>query len=153
MSVSSFPQADWLQTLSKSQPIAAEMLARSPEEQHRLGHFHTLREICQQPSTWIRTGELIQQSAPALSHLIEGISSLTFSGSASSDYAGDGVRMVLQRELDVHTRAIPGSTLLTRGSAALAVGRPGLMVSLARDLVLRRNRPGNWRPPSRMIPR
>ena len=133
MSVSSFPQADWLQTLSKSQPIAAEMPARSPEEQHRLGYFHTLREKCQQPSTWIRTGELIQQSAPALSQLIEGISSLTFSGSASSDYAGDGVRMVLQRELDINTQAIPGGTLLTHGSAALAVGRPGLMVSLARS--------------------
>jgi hypothetical protein len=50
----------------------------------------------------VRTGELIQQSAPALSQLIEGISSLTFSGSASSDYAGDGVRVVLQRELDQH---------------------------------------------------
>jgi hypothetical protein len=55
---------------------------------------------------------LIQQSAPALSQLIEGISSHTFSGSASSDYAGDGVRMVLQRELDINTQAIPGGTLL-----------------------------------------
>ena len=94
ISVSSFPQADWLQTLSKSQPIATAMLTRNPEEQHRLGYFHALREICQQSSTWIRTGELIQQSAPALSQLIAGISSLTFSGSGSSDYAGDCVRMV-----------------------------------------------------------
>jgi hypothetical protein len=47
-----------------------------------------------------------------LSQLIEGISSHTFSGSASSDYAGDGVRMVLQRELDINTQAIPGGTLL-----------------------------------------
>ena len=73
ISVSSFPH-DCLQTLSKSQPIAAEMLARSPEQQHRLGYFQTLRGMGQQPSTWIRTGELIQQSAPALSQLIEGIS-------------------------------------------------------------------------------
>jgi hypothetical protein len=34
--------------------------------------------------------------------------------------------MVLQRELDINTEAIPGGTLLTHGSAALAVGRPGL---------------------------
>ena len=101
-----------LQTPPQSQPIAAEMLARSPEQQHRLGYFHTLREICRQPSRWVRTGELIRQSAPGLSQLIEGISSLTFSGSASSDYAGDGVRMVLQRELDLNTRAIPGGRLL-----------------------------------------
>ncbi len=28
--------------LSGSQPIAAETLSRNPEEQHRLGYFHTL---------------------------------------------------------------------------------------------------------------
>jgi tagatose-6-phosphate ketose/aldose isomerase len=133
MSVTSVPLADWLQRLWKSQPIAAEMLARNPEEQHRLGYFHTLREICQQPSTWIRTSELMRQSAPALSRLIEGVSSLTFSGSGSSDYAGDCVRMVLQRELGINTRAIPGGTLLTHGGHALPIGRPGLMVSLARS--------------------
>ena len=43
---------------------------------------------------------------------------------------------------DINTQAIPGGTLLTHGSAALAVGRPGLMVWLARDLVLTRNRLG-----------
>ena len=51
----------------------------------------------------MRTGELILQSPSALSQLIEGISSLTFSGLASFDYAGDGVRLVLQRELDTNT--------------------------------------------------
>ena len=124
MSVSYFPQPDWLQALCKSQLIAAEMLARSPEEQRRLGYFHTLHEICQQPSTWIRTSELMRQSAPALSRLIEGISSLTLSGSGSSDYAGDCARIVLQKELAINTRAIPGGTLLTHGSAALPIGRP-----------------------------
>jgi tagatose-6-phosphate ketose/aldose isomerase len=133
MSVTSVPLADWLQRLCKSQPIAAEMLARSPEEQHRLGYFHTLREICQQPSTWIRTSELMRQSAPALCPLVEGLSSLTLSGSGSSDYAGDCVRIALQRELGIDTRAIPGGTLLIHGSHALPVGRPGLMVSLARS--------------------
>jgi tagatose-6-phosphate ketose/aldose isomerase len=132
MSVTSVP-ADWLQLLCKTQPIAAEMLARSPEEQHRLGYFHTLREICQQPSTWTATSELMRQSAPALSRIMDGIGSLIFSGSGSSDYAGDCVRMPLERELGIHTRAIPGGTLLMHGSHALPLGRPGLMVSLARS--------------------
>jgi tagatose-6-phosphate ketose/aldose isomerase len=132
MSVTSVPAA-WLQTLCKSQPIAAEMLARSPEEQHRLGYFHTLREICQQPSTWIATSELMRRSAPALSRILDGICSLSFSGSGSSDYAGDCVRMPLERELAINTRAIPGGTLLMYGSHALSIGRPGLMVSLARS--------------------
>src|SRR6266700_2133075 len=103
---------DWLQTLARSQSFAAELLARSPEEQQRLGYFHTLREICQQPSTWIRTGELMAQSALDLRGIVEGISSLTLSGSGSSEFAGDCVRMVLQKELGVDAQAIAGGTLL-----------------------------------------
>jgi tagatose-6-phosphate ketose/aldose isomerase len=106
---SSSLEHNWLQTLSKAQPVAGEMLARTPEEQHRLGYFHTLREICQQPSTWIRTGELMEQSAPALSRCIEGISSLTLSGSGSSEFAGDCVRMILQKELGINVQAIPSA--------------------------------------------
>jgi tagatose-6-phosphate ketose/aldose isomerase len=41
--------------------------------------------------------------------------------------------MVLQKELGINTQAIPGGTLLTHGGQALPVGRPGLMVSLARS--------------------
>jgi tagatose-6-phosphate ketose/aldose isomerase len=124
---------DWLQLLSKSQPIVAEMLARDPEEQRRLGYVHTLREICQQPWTWIRTAELMQQFARVLSPVVERISSLVLSGSGSSEFAGDCVRMVLQKELSVNAQAIPGGTLLTHGSHAVSIGRPGLMVSLARS--------------------
>jgi tagatose-6-phosphate ketose/aldose isomerase len=124
---------DWLQLLSKSQPIVAEMLARDPEEQRRLGYVHTLREICQQPWTWIRTAELMQQFAPVLSPVVERISSLVLSGSGSSEFAGDCVRMVLQKELSVNAQAIPGGTLLTHGSHAVSIGRPGLMVSVARS--------------------
>ena len=124
---------DWLQLLSKSQPIVAEMLARDPEEQRRLGYVHTLREICQQPWTWIRTAELMQQFARVLSPVVERISSLVLSGSGSSEFAGDCVRMVLQKELSVNAQAIPGGTLLTHGSHAVSIGRPGLMVSVARS--------------------
>jgi tagatose-6-phosphate ketose/aldose isomerase len=133
MSSLSSLQRDWLQLLFKSQPIVAEMLARDPEEQRRLGYVHTLREICQQPSTWIRTAELMQQFARVLSPLVEGISSLVLSGSGSSDFAGDCVRMVLQKELGVNAHAIPSGTLLTHDSHAVSIGRPGLMVSLARS--------------------
>jgi len=124
---------DWLQLLSKSQPIVAEMLARDPEEQRRLGYVHTLREICQQPWTWIRTAELMQQFARVLSPVVERISSLVLAGSGSSEFAGDCVRMVLQKELSVNAQAIPGGTLLTHGSHAVSIDRPGLMVSVARS--------------------
>jgi tagatose-6-phosphate ketose/aldose isomerase len=126
-------EQSWLEELGRFQPVLAEMLARRPEEQQRMGYFHTLREICQQPATWIHTAKLMQESAGKISPLIEGISSLVLSGSGSSEFAGDCVQMVLQRELVIDAQAIAGGTLLTHGKNAVPVGRPGLMVSIARS--------------------
>ena len=116
---------DWVQSLSESQPIVAEMLARDPDEQRRLGYVHTLREICQQPWTWVRTAELMQQLARVLSPLVEGISGLVLSGSGSSDFAGDCVRMVLQKELRVNTQAVPGARSSRREATVSPWADPG----------------------------
>ena len=123
----------WLDELGRVQAVLAEMLARSPEEQRRLGYFHTLREICQQPATWMHTAKLMQESAREISPLLKGISSLILSGSGSSEFAGDCVRMVLQKELAIDVQSIAGGTLLTHRTSAVPVGRPGLMVSIARS--------------------
>ena len=123
----------WLEELGRFQAIVAEMLARNPEEQKRLGYFHTLREICQQPVTWMHTAKLMQESAPEIAPLLKEISSLVLSGSGSSEFAGDCVRMILQRELAIDVQSIAGGTLLTHRSSAVPVGRPGLMVSIARS--------------------
>jgi D-galactosamine 6-phosphate deaminase/isomerase len=133
MPLTSLSEPGRLQALLQHQPKAAELLARSPEEQRKLGYFHTLREICQQPSTWMQTCELMRSHAASLQSTLAGISSLTLTGSGSSEYAGDCVRLVLQNELGVVTQATGGGTLLAHGSRALAPGRPGLMVSLARS--------------------
>jgi tagatose-6-phosphate ketose/aldose isomerase len=119
--------------IAQSQDSVAELLARSSEEQQHLGYFHTLREIRQQPSTWSRTAELMVQSVSLLLHSLERISSLTLTGSGSSEFAGDCVRMVLQKELGINVQAVSGGALLTHGAQALPIGRPALMVSLARS--------------------
>lgn len=126
-------ETEWLQSLSQAQPIVAEMLARTPQEQQHLGYFHTLREICQQPATWLRTAQLMRQNAPALRQLLAGISSVILTGSGSSEYAGDCARLPLQKELGANVQAIGGGALLTHGRDAFPVGRPGVMVSIARS--------------------
>jgi len=133
MCPTSLVEPGWLRALSQRQPKAAELLARSPEEQRRLGYFHTLREICQQPCTWMQTCELMCGRAASLQSILAGISSLTLTGSGSSEYAGDCVRLALQNELGIVTQATGGGILLAHGSKALPPDRPGLMVSLARS--------------------
>jgi tagatose-6-phosphate ketose/aldose isomerase len=109
------------------------MLGRSSEEQRRLGYFHTLREICQQPSTWLRTCELMRSHAGRVQSKLTGVASLTLTGSGSSEYAGHCVRLPLQNELGISTQAIGGGDLLAHGARVLSPGRPGLMVSIARS--------------------
>jgi tagatose-6-phosphate ketose/aldose isomerase len=99
-------QAEWLGYLSEVQPVAREMLERSDEEQRRLGYFHTFREIGQQPSNWLRTAELMQSHAAEVRHLVNGISCLSLSGSGSSEYAGDCVRLALRKSLGINVEAV-----------------------------------------------
>jgi tagatose-6-phosphate ketose/aldose isomerase len=129
----SLVEPEWLRDLSQRQPKAADLLARSADEQRRLGYFHTFREICQQPATWLQTCELMVGQSASLHSTMAGVRSLTLTGSGSSEYAGECLRMTLQVELGIDVKATRGGVLLAHGARALPPGRPGLMVSLARS--------------------
>ena len=122
-----------LRELAHVPPHVKELLERSPQEQVGRGYFHTLNEICQQPSTWITTSQQMLGLVSALRACVGGIESLILTGSGSSEYAGDCVRLVLQNELHVTTQAVDGGGLLIHGTKALPPPRPGLVVSLARS--------------------
>ena len=130
---SSQSQIEWLRRLCEIQPVAARLLVKNEEEQCRLGYFHTFREICQQPETWLHTSELMQEYSAELSSVINGLSSLTLSGSGSSEYAGGCVCTQLRRNLGINVQAVGAGAVLTHGIHALPVGTPSLMVSLARS--------------------
>ena len=109
------------------------LTSRSEDEQKEHGYFHTLREILQQPKTWRETGKELASAADELQVTINGIKALALTGSGSSEYAGECLRLPLQNSLSVPVQTIGGGTLLTHGGRAIAPGRPGLMVSFARS--------------------
>lgn len=125
--------SDWLRELRERQSEAAKLLDASAEEQQRRGYFHTLREILQQPSSWTHTAEQMIKLGPLLRQALAGICNLVLTGSGSSEYAGDCVRLLLQSRLGINALAIAGGGLLTHPTRALPPGRPGLVVSLARS--------------------
>jgi len=132
-SASLLTQADWQRALTSSQAKAAALFSCSEAEQTRLGYVHTLREICQQPWTWLRTCERMIAARGTLKDLLKGIESLALTGSGSSEYAAECVRLVLQNELGIAAESISGGALLMYGGKALPPGRPGLLVSVARS--------------------
>src|SRR6266404_2414352 len=132
-SASLLTQVDWQRALTDGQARAAELFSRPKTEQKRLGYFHTLKEICQQPWTWLRTCDRMIASRDSLKKDVAGIRSLVLTGSGSSEYAAECVRLPLQKELGICTESISGGSLLMFGVKALPPGRPGLLVSLARS--------------------
>jgi len=111
-SASLLTQSDWQRALTKDQARAAELFSRPEAEQKRLGYFHTLREICQQPWTWLRTCDRMIGLRDGLRKDVAGIRSLALTGSGSSEYAAECVCLPLQNELRICTESISGGALL-----------------------------------------
>jgi tagatose-6-phosphate ketose/aldose isomerase len=126
-------QSEWQRSLVESQRKAAQLFGRSEAEQKQRGYFCTLKEICQQPWTWRSTCERMIALHDSLVRSMSGIKSLVFTGSGSSEYAGDCVRLPLQNELAMCVESVSGGNLLMHGAKALPKDRPGLLVSLARS--------------------
>lgn len=123
----------WLNALSGVEPKVAEILSRSPEEQLKRGYYHTLREICQQPPTWVNTAEQMISSAEVLRGCTEGIRTLVLTGSGSSEFVGHCASPGLRRDLNIVAKVVPGGALLTYGTDVLPPERPALVVSLSRS--------------------
>ena len=111
----------------------AKLLDTPESLQRELGYYHTLREIWQQPATWVATAQNALSHLDALRASVEGSQAIVLTGSGSSLYAGECLAPALQAELRVPVEAIAGGTLLTRGRRAVPPRTPCLLVSLARS--------------------
>jgi tagatose-6-phosphate ketose/aldose isomerase len=120
-------------TESQLRVSAKELLGAPVEEQRRRGYYHTLSEIFQQPATWRDTCQRMLAAGGDLHRLMDGVASLTLTGSGSSLYAGECARLALRQELGITVDATGAGALLTHGSAALPAERPAVLVSLARS--------------------
>src|SRR5258707_4887836 len=108
----SLTQVDWQRALTNQQARASLLFGRTHTEQKRLGYFHTLREICQQPWTWLRTCERMVASSDSLRRDLAGIRHLSLTGSGSSQYEAVCVRLSLQYVLVICTESVSGGEWL-----------------------------------------
>jgi tagatose-6-phosphate ketose/aldose isomerase len=123
----------WLVVVKERQKEVALLLGQSQEEQIKRGYFNTLREILQQPATWLKTARAMLLERKQLKELVSGARGLVLTGSGSSEYAGWCLHPTLQSAFSIPVQVIGGGRLLTEGSAAIAPVRPMLVVSLARS--------------------
>lgn len=122
-----------LEGLIRTQHQAARLLSATEDQQRAAGYLHTLREICQQPETWVDTAGRMLAQTPAIREILAGAQSIVLTGSGSSEHAGECVRIALQQDLGIDCQTMGGGAILTHGAASLLMGRPAVMVSLARS--------------------
>ena len=129
-----FPSSvdEWLASLSGQGALGA-LLLPAPEEQVRRGYGHTVREIAQQPVTWIETAARMRTLLPLVDESLDGVSAVVVTGSGSSVYAAECVAPCLQRALGVPVSAVPAGLILTHPETCLPPTGPFLVVSLARS--------------------
>jgi tagatose-6-phosphate ketose/aldose isomerase len=108
----------------------SELRDRGEAEQRNEGYFHTLREILQQPSTWLETSDLARRSDVSLS---AGDGPVILTGSGSSHHIGESLAPVLAKTLGRPVRAVPAGDLLTDAASYIVPGSPGTLVSFARS--------------------
>ena len=118
---------------SPGQGALGALLSPSPEEQVRRGYGHTLREIAQQPVTWIETAAPHAGAPPRGRGEPCRRPAVVFTGSGSSIYAAECVAPCLQRGLGVPVSAVPAGLILTHPETCLPPTGPFLVVSLARS--------------------
>mgnify|MGYP001163295617 CR=1 FL=1 len=120
----------WEAEAARTQPGLSRLLAERMYAQPQ--YRHTLTEILQQPVTWIETAKTLIANESLLSKLLQPAETVLFTGSGSSEYAGDCVVPALRAELKRPVETRGGGWLLTQHPDALT-NRPGLVVSLARS--------------------
>jgi tagatose-6-phosphate ketose/aldose isomerase len=122
----------WLDELSASQPVFAELLSESPATQEERGYFHTLREICQQPDSWEQTALEVSIRLDDLRGSLAGCGSVVLTGSGSSEYAAACLHPLLQESLNMPAQSVGSGSILLHERSSLPPG-PLCLVSLARS--------------------
>jgi D-galactosamine 6-phosphate deaminase/isomerase len=124
---------EWLATLASAPGEFARLLRAPWAEQLERGYGNTIREVGQQPVTWIETAGRLRGLAPLLAECLAGAGSVVFTGSGSSVYAGECVAPCLQEALGVPVSAVPAGLILTHPETCLPPNGTFLVVSLARS--------------------
>lgn len=129
---------DWLRLLASAGGEVGALLADPAEEQSRRGYHHTLREIAQQPFTWIETARNLAPRASELQAALAHVTArergvVTLTGSGSSLYAGECLGPGLQAALGVPVQAVASGELLTHPLGHLPRTGPSLVVSFGRS--------------------
>jgi tagatose-6-phosphate ketose/aldose isomerase len=133
------PVDGWRELVGARSRELGRLLGGPVEDQDARGYGHTVREIAQQPLTWLETTDIALGRAGIVEESLALVSgdghpgTILFTGSGSSVYAGECLSPALQARLRIPVRAVPAGEVLTHPMGYLPPKGPCLVVSLARS--------------------
>lgn len=110
-----------------------KLLELSEAELESLGLTHTLREILQQPQTWLRTYERVQRSSASIEKFLGEPRDVFLVGAGTSDYIGKSVCALLQKSWGCNVQAAPSTDLLTNMEDYVLPDRDYVWISFSRS--------------------
>lgn len=98
----------------------------------------TASEICQQPSTWLKTMKQIQSEKEALNQFLSNIlndeqAEVILTGAGTSEFVGNSICLHLQRQVHCHIRSIGTTDLVSAPQDYFHPDKPTLLISFARS--------------------
>jgi tagatose-6-phosphate ketose/aldose isomerase len=130
---------DWLVSLASIPGEIGTLLAAPPDVQQARGYAHTLREIGQQPLTWIETAQRVAGQVSVFDDALAAVNAdaapgaIVLTGSGSSLYAGECLSLALQESLGIPVHPISAGMVLTDPAGCLPDRVPSVLVSFARS--------------------
>lgn len=119
------------------------LLSLSDREKSVRGIAHTPKEIYQQPSTWVKTGQMMASSRLLLLEALEavGVGSpnlqtrpvVILSGAGTSDYIGKAVSRIFRQQWNCEVMVVPSTELLTNMNDYVQPERKYLLISFSRS--------------------
>ena len=118
------------------------LLALSPDERQSLGLSHTLKEIAQQPQTWLATYERFLERHSEILHFLQSAGlgwdsecrpTVFLVGAGTSDYIGRSLAQLLRRHWQCEVLAVPSTDLLSHSEQWLVRRRDYLWISFSRS--------------------
>src|SRR5947209_13911970 len=85
---------------STGESLVSAMLRAPKQSQQERGYADTLAEICQQPETWIRTANTVDNRREEIYKSTDGCRAIVLTGSGSSQFASECIHPLIQSSLD-----------------------------------------------------
>ncbi len=118
--------------------MAVKFLEFSDDELIARGAGFTAKEISQQPELWEKTHELALSNKKSISSFLQNLLSkpnldVIFSGAGTSAFIGDSLKGLFQKNMQLRTRSIATTDIVTHPQYYFSKQNPTLLVSFARS--------------------